>query len=236
MKIWFHVIFAVLLFLLVFSQNVIGAWVAYGRSQCVEDWLEIYQIYQDRTEELVGRYCANSSPGPVVSIQKAAVGLKVYLHTDEKDVYSGFMGRYNFFQEKSAFGGKSFWKSFLIAFALVFTLFDSRKNVKLLLHLHQIFAELQLLLRTVSKSMNFLLPWIYDFMWNQYFSFKSWSNRVNFEFQLRAFLQCFETFFRLWICKDWFHVNSEKGEQKVKNLHTLTKKYFVKSTLFQFLL
>ena len=85
----------------------IGAWVAYGRAQCVEDWLEIYQIYQDRTEELVGRYCANSSPGPVVSIQKAAVGLKVYLHTDEKDVYSGFMGRYNFFQEKSAFGGKN---------------------------------------------------------------------------------------------------------------------------------
>ena len=73
----------------------------------MEDWLEIYQIYQDRTEELVGRYCANSSPGPVVSIQKAAVGLKVYLHTDEKDVYSGFMGRYNFFQEKSAFGGKN---------------------------------------------------------------------------------------------------------------------------------
>jgi len=89
------------------QDQSLGAWVAYGRSQCVEDWLEIYQIYQDRTEELVGRYCANSSPGPVVSIQKAAVGLKVYLHTDEKDVYSGFMGRYNFFQEKSAFGDKS---------------------------------------------------------------------------------------------------------------------------------
>ena len=24
----------------------LGAWVAYGRKQCVEDWLEVYQIYQ----------------------------------------------------------------------------------------------------------------------------------------------------------------------------------------------
>ena len=84
----------------------LGAWVAYGRAQCVEDWLEIYQIYQDRSEELVGRYCANSAPGPVVSLRKIAVGLKVYLHTDGKDVYSGFMGRYMFFEEKSEFGGE----------------------------------------------------------------------------------------------------------------------------------
>lgn len=86
------------------NAEEMGAWVAYGRSQCVEDWLEIYQIYQDRSEELVGRYCANSAPGPVVSLRKIAVGLKVYLHTDEKDVYSGFMGRYMFFEEKSEFG------------------------------------------------------------------------------------------------------------------------------------
>jgi hypothetical protein len=81
-----------------------GSWAAYGQAQCQEDWLEIYQIYQDRSEELVGRYCANSAPGPVVSLRKIAVGLKVYLHTDEKDVYSGFMGRYMFFEEKSEFG------------------------------------------------------------------------------------------------------------------------------------
>jgi hypothetical protein len=37
----------------------------FSRSQCVEDWLEIYQIYRDNSEELVGRYCASSSPGPV---------------------------------------------------------------------------------------------------------------------------------------------------------------------------
>ena len=37
------------------------------RTQCVEDWLEIYQLYRDNTEELVGRYCMSSAPGPVVS-------------------------------------------------------------------------------------------------------------------------------------------------------------------------
>ena len=67
---------------------------------------QCFHFYEDRSEELVGRYCATSSPGPVVSLQKVAVGLKVYFHTDEKDVYSGFMGRYTFFHEKSAFGGK----------------------------------------------------------------------------------------------------------------------------------
>jgi hypothetical protein len=70
----------------------------------VEDWLEIYQIYKDNSEELVGRYCASSAPGPVVSMRQVAVGLKVFLHTDHKDVYSGFLGRYMFFNEKSVFG------------------------------------------------------------------------------------------------------------------------------------
>jgi len=86
------------------ANEALGNWVAYGRSQCVEDWVEILQIYQDRSEELVGRYCSNSAPGPVVSLRKIAVGLKVIMHTDDKDVYSGFMGRYMFFSEKSEFG------------------------------------------------------------------------------------------------------------------------------------
>ncbi|XP_059082755.1 cubilin-like isoform X2 [Tigriopus californicus] len=84
----------------------LGAWNAYGRVQCVEDWLEIYQIYRDNSEELVGRYCANSAPGPVVSLRELAVGLKVFLHTDEQDVYSGFLGRYRFFEETSVFGNE----------------------------------------------------------------------------------------------------------------------------------
>ena len=74
----------------------------------MEDWLEIFQIYRDNSEELVGRYCAMSAPGPVVSLKGQAVGLKVFLHTDEKDVYSGFLGRYLFFNEKSIFGDGEF--------------------------------------------------------------------------------------------------------------------------------
>ena len=53
-------------------------------------------------EELVGRYCSQSSPGPVVSLSDVAVGLKVFLHTDSKDVYSGFLGKYTFFPAKSS--------------------------------------------------------------------------------------------------------------------------------------
>ena len=75
-----------------------------SRDQCVEDWLEIYQMYRDNSEELVGRYCANSATGPVVSLREISVGLKVFFHTDSKDVYSGFLGEYIFFEEKSVFG------------------------------------------------------------------------------------------------------------------------------------
>ena len=74
----------------------------FRREQCVEDWLEIYQIYRDQTEELVGRYCSQSAPGPVVSLSEVSVGLKVFLRTDSKDVYSGFLGKYQFFPAHSA--------------------------------------------------------------------------------------------------------------------------------------
>jgi len=43
-----------------------------------------------------------------MSLADVAVGLKVFLHTDEKDVYSGFMGRYIFLKEKSIFGDGEF--------------------------------------------------------------------------------------------------------------------------------
>ena len=86
-------------------QNTsLGAWKAYGRDQCEEDWLEIYQVYRRESDELVGRYCSSSAPGPVVSLYEHAVGLKVFLHTDDADVYSGFLGRYMFFREKSEYG------------------------------------------------------------------------------------------------------------------------------------
>ena len=73
----------------------------FRRNQCLEDWVEIYQIYRDEREELVGRYCSQSAPGPVVSLSDVAVGLKVFLHTDSKHVYSGFLGKYDFFPAKS---------------------------------------------------------------------------------------------------------------------------------------
>ena len=84
-----------------------GAWKAYGTDLCTQDWLEIYQLFQDGSEELVGRYCSTSSPGPVVSLQKVALGLRVNFYTDNANVSSGFMGQYTFFEEKSAFGGKN---------------------------------------------------------------------------------------------------------------------------------
>ena len=52
----------------------------------------------------MGRYCAGSTPGPVISQRGTAVGLKVTLRTNEEDVYSGFLGRYDFFKAKSIFG------------------------------------------------------------------------------------------------------------------------------------
>ena len=60
----------------------------------------------------VGRYCSTSSPGPVVSLQKVALGLRVNFYTDNANVSSGFMGQYTFFEEKSAFGGKKKINSF----------------------------------------------------------------------------------------------------------------------------
>jgi len=50
-----------------------------------------------------------------MSLADVAIGLKVFLHTDDKDVYSGFMGRYIFLKEKSVFGdGKCPQKNELI--------------------------------------------------------------------------------------------------------------------------
>ncbi len=91
-----------------------------SRSQCVEDWVEIFQIYRDNSEELVGRYCKGSAPGPVVSMREVSVGLKIFLHTNEKDVYSGFHGNYKFFDEKSIFGDGEHWALTMELYTAVF--------------------------------------------------------------------------------------------------------------------
>jgi len=72
---------------------------------CKEDWLEIYNIYKDGTEKIVGRYCGMTAPGPLES-NRGAIGLKVLLHTNSEGVSSGFKARYFFDEAKPIFGGK----------------------------------------------------------------------------------------------------------------------------------
>ncbi|KAL1123173.1 hypothetical protein AAG570_002260, partial [Ranatra chinensis] len=76
---------------------------SYGSSVCQEDWLEMYNLYRDGTEKLIGRYCSATAPGPLDS-NRGAVGLKVLLHTDRDGVFSGFKARYSFEVAKSIFG------------------------------------------------------------------------------------------------------------------------------------
>lgn len=71
---------------------------------CQDDWLEIYNMYRDNTEKLIGRYCGNTAPGPVESTL-GALGLRVILHSDSELVYSGFKARYTFEVAKPIFGG-----------------------------------------------------------------------------------------------------------------------------------
>ncbi|KAM0732404.1 Cubilin [Formica fusca] len=75
----------------------------YGYELCQEDWLEIYNVYRDDTEKLIGRYCGVTAPGPVES-NLGARGLKVILHSDSELVYSGFKARYTFEIAKPIFG------------------------------------------------------------------------------------------------------------------------------------
>lgn len=76
----------------------------YRYELCQEDWLEIYNVYRDDTEKLIGRYCGVTAPGPVES-NLGARGLKVILHSDSELVYSGFKARYTFEIAKPIFGG-----------------------------------------------------------------------------------------------------------------------------------
>ncbi|XP_044013661.1 dorsal-ventral patterning tolloid-like protein 1 isoform X2 [Aphidius gifuensis] len=75
----------------------------YGSELCQDDWLEIYNMYHDGTETLIGRYCSMTAPGPVES-NLGALGLKVILHSDLQHVYSGFKAHYTFDVAKSIFG------------------------------------------------------------------------------------------------------------------------------------
>lgn len=70
---------------------------------CFEDWLEMYVVYRDNNDRLLGRYCGLTAPGPVES-PRGAVGLRITLHTDQESVASGFKARYFFESAKSDAG------------------------------------------------------------------------------------------------------------------------------------
>lgn len=70
---------------------------------CLEDWLEMYVVYRDRGDQLLGRYCGLTAPGPVES-PRGALGIRIFLHTDQDNVASGFKARYIFEAAKSVFG------------------------------------------------------------------------------------------------------------------------------------
>ncbi|EDW24358.1 GL23444 [Drosophila persimilis] len=76
---------------------------AYGSGACFEDWLEMYVVYRDNNDRLLGRYCGLTAPGPVES-PRGAVGLRITLHTDQESVASGFKARYFFESAKSDAG------------------------------------------------------------------------------------------------------------------------------------
>ena len=74
---------------------------------CIQDFVEIYNVFKEGRTRLIGRYCSKSAPGPVESHEEAEA-VKVVLHLDEEGVYSGFKARYFFFTSKSVFGGMLF--------------------------------------------------------------------------------------------------------------------------------
>ncbi|EDV91452.1 GH13954 [Drosophila grimshawi] len=76
---------------------------SYGSGACFEDWLEMYVVYRDNNDRLLGRYCGLTAPGPVES-PRGAVGLRITLHTDQSSVASGFKARYFFESAKSDAG------------------------------------------------------------------------------------------------------------------------------------
>ncbi|XP_017101036.2 tolloid-like protein 2 isoform X2 [Drosophila bipectinata] len=85
------------------DNNVNATAGSYGSGACFEDWLEMYVVYRDNNDRLLGRYCGQTAPGPVES-PRGAVGLRITLHTDQESVASGFKARYFFESAKSDAG------------------------------------------------------------------------------------------------------------------------------------
>lgn len=63
----------------------------------------MYNVFFDNRSELIGRFCDMSAPGPAESM-RGSRGIRVVLHTDATNVYSGFKARYIFHKAKDIFG------------------------------------------------------------------------------------------------------------------------------------
>lgn len=74
---------------------------------CTEDWIEVYEIFPSGREYKLGRYCASSAPGPIVS-DFGVHNMRVILKTDEIGVASGFLASYTFLPETDVLGSKFF--------------------------------------------------------------------------------------------------------------------------------
>ena len=73
---------------------------------CTEDWLEVYEMHPSGRESLIGRYCAYSAPGPILS-DFGVNSMKVILRTDATAVASGFSASYQFLPMMTSLGGES---------------------------------------------------------------------------------------------------------------------------------
>lgn len=72
---------------------------------CTEDWIEVYEVFPSGREYKLGRYCASSAPGPIVS-DLGVHNMRVILKTDEIGVASGFLASYTFLPETDVLGSK----------------------------------------------------------------------------------------------------------------------------------
>ena len=84
---------------------------------CVEDWIEIYEVYLSGKEYKIGRYCANSAPGPFVTNQ-GIHQLKIILSTDETGMSSGFLASYYFMSDDNLMKGLFFFFFLIFSFKL----------------------------------------------------------------------------------------------------------------------
>ncbi|CAG0879051.1 unnamed protein product [Cyprideis torosa] len=86
-----------------FSLSVQNATATYGDTCLGEDYVEIFNVYRDSSETMVGRYCSIWTPGPIESNQ-GADSMKIIMHANHVLSGAGFKAHYEFIDMKSVFG------------------------------------------------------------------------------------------------------------------------------------